>query len=101
MKQRKGGKKTTGMQEIVRLMYTEVVRIRDVFFVFSSVSFFLFFPFFFLFLKNERNEFSIDFIVCFDSVVNDETIRENNGTFVVSYVEEVFYVNKMTERIIG
>lgn len=49
MKQRKGGKKTTGMQEIVRLMYTEVVRIRDVFFVFSSVSFFLFFPFFFFF----------------------------------------------------
>lgn len=87
-------KRTTGMQEIVRLMYTEVVRIRDVFFVFSSVSFFLFFLFF-LFLKNERNEFSIDFVVCFDSVVNDETIRENNGTSVVSYVKEVFYVNKM------
>lgn len=42
-------KRTTGMQEIVRLMYTEVVRIRDVFFVFSSVSFFLFFPSFFFF----------------------------------------------------
>lgn len=65
--------------------------------LFLSFYFFLLFSF----LKNERNEFSIDFIVCFESVVNNETIRENNGTFAVSYVKEVFYVNKMTERIIG
>lgn len=52
-------KRTTGMQEIVRLMYTEVVRIRDVFFVFSSVSFFLFFPSFFFFYRMKETNFRL------------------------------------------
>lgn len=57
-----------GMQEIVRLMYTEVVRMYVMCFSFF-LPFFCFFlpflPFFsfsFSFLRDERNKFSIDLI---------------------------------------